>query len=592
MSVEQLTADPDLEASARTPLWKRLAGDPQAVITGAILTVIVLVGFLGPFFWTHDPNAADLNYANALPGDPNRPLGGDQNGRDILARLLASTQTSIIAGLIGVIVALLVGVTAGLVGGYLGSKTSAVTEWLFNLVMTFPGILLLILLMPVTGGDYRVTMVIYGVLLSPAIFRIVRGLVIATKGELFVDAARVSGLTDTRILARHILAVIRGPIIVASAFLVGTAIGVQAGLAFLGVGSSAVPSFGSMVSEGFTNLYLRPMQFLWPSITLGLITACLILFGNALRDALEGGQKNVGGRKSRRPASSARPLEPIPSEENALLVVRDLQIGYPASDGTVRPVVKGVNFTLNKGEILGLVGESGSGKSQTAFSILKLLPAEAVILGGSVWFDGINLLEASERDMQKIRGRRIGYIPQEPMSNLDPSYRVGAQLVKSVRATTGVDRKEAKARVMELLERVGIANPERVYRSYPFQISGGMAQRVLIAGAVASRPALLIADEPTTALDVTVQAEILDLLRDLQKDLDLAIILVTHNFGVVADICERIAVMKDGRIVETGEAVDVFDNPASAYTKSLLAAILDESTVRADRPAALAQKQE
>jgi peptide/nickel transport system permease protein len=425
-------------------------------------------------------------------------------------------------------------------------------------------------------------MLIFGFLLSPGIYRLVRNLVIATKRELFVDAAKVSGLSDTRILARHVLPVIRGPIVVAAAFMVGTAIGVQAGLAFLGVGSTSMPSFGSMVGEGFNNLYRRPLQFLWPSIALGIITASLVLLGNALRDALEGERTVPSARKREERKAAARRTDQVRS--NALLSVNELVIGYPDPAGGTREVVHGVTLEIQRGEILGLVGESGSGKSQTAFTILGLLPPEAEILNGSVQFEGEELLGLSERELRQYRGRKIAYIPQEPMSNLDPSARVGSQLVESVRETTGLSGSKARARVLELLSRVGIADPERVFRLYPFEISGGMAQRVLIAGAVASSPALLIADEPTTALDVTVQAEILDLLRDLQKELGMAVLLVTHNFGVVADICERIAVMRDGRIVETGETLRVFDDPQSEYTKSLLDSILDESVVRMDAP--------
>ena len=269
----------------------------------------------------------------------------------------------------------------------------------------------------------------------------------------------------------------------------------------------------------------------------------------------------------------------------ALLSIRDLVIGYPTPDGSIREVVRGINLDIAAGEVVGVVGESGSGKTQTAFAILRLLPAEAVIVRGSIWFRGHRPApNLPNPEMRQLRGRSIAYIPQEPMSNLDPSHRVGNQLVQSVRATTNLSRSEARARVMALLTRVGINDPDRVFRLYPFEISGGMAQRVLIAGAVASRPALLIADEPTTALDVTVQAEILDLLRDLQSELGMAVLLVTHNFGVVADVCERVAVMKDGEILETGDTLQVFDAPASEYTRTLLAAILDETTVRTDAP--------
>lgn len=591
MTVEQLLNDPDLPTvTGRRSLVRRLLRDPQAIVTIGIVLVIVVAGFVGPLLWTIDPNQADLTVANADAVTPGHPLGADQSGRDILARLLASVQTSVIAGLIGVSVALIVGVTAGLIGGYLNKTVAAGTEWLFNLIMTFPGVLLLVVLMPVTGGDYRFTMLIFGVLLSPSIFRIVRNMVVATKNELFVDAARVSGLSDARILGRHILSVIRGPIIVAGAFMFGTAVGVQAGLAFLGIGSNAIPSFGSMIAEGFTNLYSRPLQFVWPSLVLGVLTAALVLLGNALRDVLEGQRPHGHAKRVRSEITTPAPVGTA-ADASALLSIRNLVIGYPTADGTVRNVVRGIDLDISAGETVGVVGESGSGKTQTAFAVLRLLPPEAVIVSGSIHFQGDDLLRLSETEMRKRRGSAIAYIPQEPMSNLDASYRVGAQLVESLRATSHLSRAQAKARVLELLSRVGIQDPVRVFKSYPFEISGGMAQRVLIAGAVASKPALLIADEPTTALDVTVQAEILDLLRDLQSELGMAVLLVTHNFGVVADICERIAVMKNGEILETGPALQVFDAPTSPYTRKLLAAILDESSVRTDPPAPVHKEQ-
>ncbi|KND30197.1 dipeptide/oligopeptide/nickel ABC transporter permease/ATP-binding protein [Streptomyces acidiscabies] len=561
-----------------TPSVRRLLRDPQAVISAGLLLAIVLLGLISPIVREHGPNHASLDAVNAAPGTDGYLLGGDKSGRDILARLLASINTSMVSALIGTSIALAVGVTFGLIGGYFGRRVRGVTEWVFSLVMTFPGLLLLIVLLPVTGGDYRATMLIFGFLLSPGIYRLVRNLVLGVKNELYVDAARVSGLPDRRILRRHVLTVVRGPVIIATAFLAGSSISVQSGLAFLGLGSSAVPSFGAMISEGFTNLYEEPLQFVWPSLTLGLITACLVLLGNSLRDALEGGRP-----KPARIVSTPRLQVPSSySASSGLLVVDDLALAYPTPDGELREVVSGVSLTLEAGETLGLVGESGSGKTQTAFAVLGVLPAEAVVVRGSVRLDGRELLGLGEGELRKVRGRSIAYVPQEPMSNLDPNWTVGAQLVEAIRAATPLPRKEARARALALLTRVGIPDPARTYASYPHQISGGMAQRVLIAGAVATRPALLIADEPTTALDVTVQAEILDLLRDLQAELDMAVLLVTHNFGVVADICDRVAVMREGRVVETGEVEGLFAAPQHPYTRMLLDSILDEDTVRAE----------
>ncbi|MEU1165765.1 dipeptide/oligopeptide/nickel ABC transporter permease/ATP-binding protein [Streptomyces sp. NPDC005921] len=567
----------------RRSTLRRLLRDPQAIGSASLLVVIVLLGLLAPVLTDHGANQANLDAVNAGLGDHGYLLGGDKSGRDIFARLLFSINTSTVSALIGASIALTIGITSGLIGGYFGRRVRGITEWLSSLIMTFPGLLLLIILMPVTKGDYRATMVVFGVLLSPGIYRLVRNLVLGVKNELYVDAARVSGLPDRRILRRHVFTVVRGPVIIATAFLAGSSIAVQSGLAFLGVGSSTVPSFGAMISEGFTNLYEEPLQFLWPSLVLGMITASLVLLGNSLRDALEGGRPQPSRIVT---ATAYRPPPATEHAGSALLTVDDLAIAYPTPNGELKEVVSGVTLTVAAGETLGLVGESGSGKTQTAFAALGVLPAEAVVTRGSIRLDGRELLGLSERELRAVRGTSIAYVPQEPMSNLDPSCTVGSQLVEGVRAATPMSRREARERVLALLARVGIPDPERTFRSYPHQISGGMAQRVLIAGAVASRPLLLIADEPTTALDVTVQAEILDLLRDLQKDLNMAVLLVTHNFGVVADICGRVAVMREGTVVETGVAEELFAVPRHPYTRQLLDSILDETTLRSDPPAA------
>ncbi|QFU91689.1 dipeptide/oligopeptide/nickel ABC transporter permease/ATP-binding protein [Amycolatopsis sp. YIM 10] len=586
MSVETLTAEQKPVAPRRSAA-RRLRTDPQALITGGLLLVIVVMGVLAPLLAEHGPNDSSLDAVNAGTGTPGYPLGGDHSGRDIWARLLFSIRTSAVSAVVATTVALVVGVSFGLVGGYFSRRIRGLTEWVFSLIMTFPGILLLVVLMPVTNGDYRVTMAIFGVLLSPSIYRLVRNLVVGVRNELYVDAARVSGLPARRILRRHVLVIVRGPIIIAAAFLMGSAIGVQSGLAFLGVGSNTVPSFGAMISDGFRNLYVDPSQFAWPSFLLGLLTASLVLLGNALRDALEGSRP--------KPVKVATPVrkEPEAGEPTGdLLAVHDLTIAYPTPSGELREVVSHLSLTVAAGETVGVAGESGSGKSQTAFAILGLLPAEAVVTSGSVRLHGRELLELGERELCAVRGRSIAYVPQEPMSNLDPSFTVGAQLVEGIRAARGISHREAKERILALLTRVGIEDPERTFGCYPHQISGGMAQRVLIAGAVASEPALLIADEPTTALDVTVQAEILDLLRDLRRESGMAVLLVTHNFGVVADSCDRVVVMREGEVVETDTTLTVFREPEHPYTRTLLESILDGSAVRTDPPVAATARRE
>ena len=567
----------------RRSAYRRLIRDPQAIITASFLLLVIIVGILAPVIALHGPNESSLDAVNAKIGSPGYLLGGNQSGQDIFARLLYAINTSVISGLIGTGMAITIGLFFGLVGGYFGVRIRTSVEWIFNLIMTFPGILLLIVLMPVTKGDYRATMLIFGVLLAPGVYRIVRNLTVGVKNELYVDAARVSGLSTLRVLGRHVMPVVRGPVIISAAFLTGSAINVQSGLAFLGLGSADVPSFGAMISSGFLNLYVDPLQFVWPALLLGLMSACLVLLGNSLRDALEGVRPKAS--KVGAPAQAAVTVGgQSDGKASDLLQVENLEISYPTPSGEKKPVLKGVSLDLRAGETLGLVGESGSGKTQTAFAILGVLPPESIITNGSIQLEGRELIGMREAELRKLRGRSIAYVPQEPMSNLDASFTVGAQLVEGIRSATALSRQAARERALELMKHVGITDPQRTFDLYPHQISGGMAQRILIAGAVASRPKLLIADEPTTALDVTIQAEILDLLRDLQKEMGMAILLVTHNFGVVADICDRMAVMQQGQIVESGDVVDVFKNPQHPYTRKLLDSILDEDSVREDAP--------
>jgi peptide/nickel transport system permease protein len=429
-------------------------------------------------------------------------------------------------------------------------------------------------------------MLVFGVILCPAFFRLVYASVTAVRNELYVDAARVSGLSDSRIIARHILTVVRAPIVIQSAIVGGVALAIQSGLEFLGLGDINVPTWGQMLSDGFTNLYTNPLLIVWPATAIGLTLIALTLLANALRDELErasGPSKRKAGKAKTAPAPAGEPV--IRHDDGApagqrVLEVRGLSVAYPAPGGGHKRVVHDVSLTVARGEVHGLVGESGSGKTQTAWSILRLLPEGGRIAAGSILFDGRDLAGLSEREMERLRGRRIAYIPQEPMSNLDPSFTIGSQLVEPMQVCLGISKKEATARALKLLARVGIPNPRRTFDSYPHQVSGGMAQRVLIAGAVSCEPDLLIADEPTTALDVTVQAEVLDLLRDLQAEFRMAVILVTHNFGVVADLCDRVSVMRLGRVVETGPARAIFKDPQHPYTRELLGAILSETAPR------------
>ena len=256
----------------------------------------------------------------------------------------------------------------------------------------------------------------------------------------------------------------------------------------------------------------------------------------------------------------------------ALLEVNDLRTSFFTDAGEVK-AVNGISFNLERGKVLGIVGESGSGKSVTAYSIMQILASTGKIVGGSIKLDGQELVGAGEKVMKTVRGNKISIIFQDPMTSLNPTYTIGHQLVEAIMLHTDRDRKQAWDRAVEMLRLVNVNEPERRMKQYPFEHSGGMRQRVMIAMALACEPDILIADEPTTALDVTIQAQILELMQQLQKEIGMAIIMITHDLGVVAQLCDEVIVMYAGSICEQGTADEIFYNPRHEYTKGLLRSI-------------------
>lgn len=580
-SVTPPTADAR-NVSGRRPAWRRLLSNPVGALSVGFLLLVVLFGLSAPWLAPWGPAETDLLHANSGPGTPNHLFGADQAGRDIFSRLMWGTQGALVAALIVLGVSLVLGLPAGLVGGFYRGRIEAVLNFVSDVLMSLPGIVLLIALYALTGPNINLAMAVTGVLIAPSYFRLVRSVVVAVRSELYVDAAKVVGLSDARIVGRHVLWAVRAPVVIQSSFVLAAGIGIQGGVDFLGLGDPAQPSWGRILQQTFDNVYSVPAAVLFPAALLTLTLLALILLGNALRDVLQETSRSKAPSPSKRraliaSAAAETHLTPVKesiavgSSDDVVLSVRGLRVGYPRTDGNgVVEVVHGVDLDVRRGEIHGLVGESGSGKSQIAFATVGILPREALILGGSILLDGEDLL-ADKKQMRGVRGRRIAYVPQEPMSNLDPSFTIGAQLMYGLRAARPMPAKEAREKLLSLLNRVGIKDPERVMRLYPHEISGGMAQRVLICGAIASDPDIIIADEPTTALDVTVQADVLELLRELSSERGLAMILVTHNLGVVADLCDTVSVMKAGQIVERNDAEGLFTAPREPYTQELLA---------------------
>ncbi|WP_110589609.1 dipeptide/oligopeptide/nickel ABC transporter permease/ATP-binding protein [Microbacterium suaedae] len=552
----------------------RLVRHPLGAPSIVFLALVALVALAAPWLAPMDPTVTDVRNVFGEPGD-GHALGTDSAGRDVLSRLIIGTTYSLAGGLVVAIVAAVIGVTGGLIAGYFGGWTDTAASWLTSLTMSLPGMVVLLAARAAFGPSMWLTMALFGAIISPTYYRVVYNSVRAVRNELFIDAARTSGLTTPAIIGRHVLTAVRAPIILLTSGIIAGGIGMMAALDFLGLGSPDTPTWGQMLSEGFYQLTRAPQLVLWPALALGLTMIALVLLGTALRDELEGSHGSA--KAARAPWGAERaPEKAIVHEDDGqadpLLEIENLAVAYPGDEGW-KTVVHDANLTVRRGQVHGLIGESGSGKSQTAFAVLGLLATGGQVVNGSIRFDGQELTALSPREMNRLRGSRIAYVPQEPMSNLDPAFTVGDQFTDPLRVVHGMSKADAKKKALDLLATVGIPDPERTFAAYPHQLSGGMAQRVLIAAAVATEPDLLIADEPTTALDVTVQAEVLDLLRDLREKSGMSVLIVTHSFGVVADICDHVSVMQHGAIVETGPCRSVFADPQHEYTQSLFRSV-------------------
>ncbi|WP_331766564.1 dipeptide/oligopeptide/nickel ABC transporter permease/ATP-binding protein [Embleya sp. NBC_00896] len=553
----------------RAGLARRVVRRPAAMFALGWLVLLTVATTGASLITAHGPLEQDLGSVLSGPSGAHL-LGTDGLGRDLLSRLLFGGRSTLLAVAEALAVYLLIGVTLGLLAGYLGGRIDRLTIWTADLMFALPGIIIVLVVLSVFPGNLHAAMITFGVLGSPGLVRILRSQTLGIREELYVDAAKVAGLSHPRILWRHILPRMASIVIVQAALFAAIVVTIQAGLGFLGLGAQPPdPSWGGLVSDASQAIDRDPWMLVPAGVPMVITVVALALLGDAVRDAaVENWSVRQGSGGPRREKADRVPVGTTPSapDPTALLSVRDLSIEI----GGVL-VVQGLSLDVRPGETLGVVGESGCGKSVTSLGILGMVPGGGRISAGSVVFDGTELVDRPEA-LARVRGSGIAYVSQEPMVALDPTYPVGHQLAEAVRRHRRCDRAAARQRVRELLDLVNLPNPEAVAARYPHQLSGGMAQRVAIALALAGEPKLLIADEPTTALDVTVQAEILDLLRALQAETGMAVLIVTHDWGVVADLCRRAVVMYAGQVVEQAVVDAMFDVPLHPYTAGLMAA--------------------
>ena len=546
------------------------------------LALVTVAAIFAPWIAPYDPNAQDLS--NTYEGiSASHWLGTDDLGRDVLSRLIYGSRISMQITFETVAIALALALVIGLVAGFRGGRTDYLLMRGADAGLAFPPLVLALAVVAVLGTGVNDISLAFAIVFAPGFARFIRGQTLAIKEEAFVEASTSIGTPPTRIVLSRILPNVLTGLAVGIAIALGAALLTSSGLSFLGLGPPPPSaSWGSMLEEAYnTALFTHP----WSLVPSGLVIALTVLafntLGDAMRDTVSGVTTKGRHRHTRtqrgltavsRPADAARTEAEFEDAPSALLEVRGLCIEFDSETGPVR-VVDEASFAVKQGQIVGLVGESGCGKTVSSLAVLRLLSSPpAHIVGGSIRFDGRELLDADFNDLRRIRGREISMVFQDPLASLDPSFTIGSQLIEAMRLHERIGRSAARARAVELLESVHIPDPARRLSAYPHQLSGGMRQRVMIAMALSCKPRLLLADEPTTALDVTIQAQIVDLLLELREKMDLAVLFVTHDLALISELSDEIAVMYAGEVVEQAPTAELFARPRHPYTAALLAA--------------------
>jgi len=547
-----------------SPGWtRRVLHHRPARVAAAFLVVLGLVALFAPLLATHDPQSGQLGDALQEPSAEHW-LGTDHLGRDEFSRLVYGARISLLAGVEVLGIALLIGIPVGLMAGYRRGWFDRIGMRVVEVVVSLPALVVAIAVVAATGPGLGPSMLAIGFVAATIMARLTRAVVLAAREEDYVDGARVSGARDRRIIVRHLLPNVASALVVQATLLFAAAVLAEAALSFLGLGAvPPQPSWGVMLNEARAQFEEAPLLAVWPGLCIFLTVLAFNQLGDRTADVF--GRGGVA-------ALDARPIDPaVPaagpapvSGSSPALDLRRVSVTYGASE-----VVSDVSVSVADGEIVGLVGESGAGKSTTALAALGLVPTPGRTRAESIRVAGVELVGMAPGELRHVRGRRIGYVAQEPAAALNPAYTVGHQFAEPLRWHLGRSRRQARAEAGEWLERVGIA-PERV-GGYPHEFSGGELQRIALAMALACGPAVLVADEPTTALDAVVQAQVLDLVLDLRDESGTAILLISHDLGVVAGVADRVAVMRAGRVVEIQETVALFHRPQDPYTQQLLA---------------------
>jgi peptide/nickel transport system ATP-binding protein len=583
------------------------------VLIGVFVLVAIFAPLLAPYGFNANRTDGGVLFGTQQGPSAAHWFGTTVGGTDVLSRVIYGARTAIEVIVLAVVLSSLIGIPLGLVSGFLGGWLDRLLVLVMDALYAFPSLLLAIVVSIVlntkhqgflgwilpdpSGGPVSGILsaaISITVIFIPQYYRVIRNATISVKVEPYVDSARVVGVRTPRILFRHILANVAQNLPIIGTLNASEAVLTLAGLGFLGFGiePSAAAEWGFDLNKALpdaTNGIWWTGMF--PGLAIVLIVLGVTLVGESLNDILNPLLRTRGHETT---SADEEELEEIvetdgldaPAVEEspragegrriAALSLSDLSVSFQTDAGQVH-AVRGVSFDVAPGEVVAVVGESGSGKSVSSRAVLGLLPSTATVDGSAV----LGAADGSERELigmptsrlRPIRGDEVSMVFQEPSTALNPVYTVGWQIAEGLQAHSDINKKDARARAIELLEMVGLPDPEHRVDYYPHQLSGGQKQRVVIAMAIACDPDVIIADEPTTALDVTVQAAILELLLSLRDRIGTAIVLITHNMGVVADMADRVVVMYRGSVVETAPANQLFTAPQHPYTRKLLDAV-------------------
>ncbi|MDR1824566.1 MAG: dipeptide/oligopeptide/nickel ABC transporter permease/ATP-binding protein [Bifidobacteriaceae bacterium] len=572
------------------PLYTTATG----IVASVMLLAFIVLAIVAPMVWGDAAVARDILDRNA-PTSAEHWFGTTRLGQDIFLRTLVATRLSLVAALIAAAIGICIGLPVGLFASALGPRAKGFFTGVINVMIAFPAVLLALFVAVIVGAGTKAAVIGIGIAMAPGFARLAQTMTASVAKLDYVAAARTMGIGTPRILTRHILPNVAEPLVIQAATSVGVCILGVATMSFLGVGTaSPAYDWGSLMitaqKEG--NFYPAPLSVIGPATMTALAGIAFVMLGESIagtiQDTQATGKVNRLARQLRATMKgipqgaaaaelAAAGASPAASSLAPVLEVDNLKVAFPTADGVVWPV-RGISLTLAAGERIGVVGESGSGKTLSMLAIAQLIDYPGQVSADRLDFSGTDIRRLSPAALSRFLGTNLAMVFQNPMSSLNPAMRIGVQVAESSRVHRGLSASEGRQLAIEKLGEVGIPEPELRLRQYPFEFSGGMQQRAMIAMGLTEAPKLIIADEPTTALDVTVQRQILDLLERINAEEGTAIVLISHDIAVVTSVCARVIVMYGGLIMEDLPTDGLLTEAAHPYTLALVEAVPDTHT--------------